>query len=704
MTEQEKTNNQPNREAARLQEVEEDIKRLAAIVETSQDAIISKTLDGIITSWNQGAEQIYGYSAEEVIGRSISILVPPDRPREIPEILERLKQGEQIKYFETVRLCKDGTKRQISLSVSPIKDAGGNITGAAAIGRDITTGKRDAERFRLIVEAIPSAIVVVNQTGRIVLVNSQTETLFGYRASELLGQPVELLVPERFQPGHRHDRADYLADPQARAMGAGRDLFAVRKDGREVPVEIGLSPVETEEGLWILSAIIDITERKRAEQERAQILAREQAAHAEADAARERLAFLAEASEVLASSLDYQATLEQVAHLVVPKIADWCVIDLAREDKTLERVIVVHADPAKAELANEYRRRYPPGLDESGGAAKVMRTGQVELYPEITDALLEATVPDKDRASILRRLGFKSIIIAPMIARGRTVGAISLIAAESERQYGPTDLELVQDLARRAALAADNAYLYHTAQQLNTELEARVRQRTSQLEKTNRELEAFSYSVSHDLRAPLRAVDGFSRILLEDYAPELSPQARRYLHLVRQNSQQMGELIDDLLTFSRLSRRSLQKQPVSPTNLVRQALAELQAEQSERCIELTIGDLPPCQADPKMLKQVWLNLLANALKYTREREVAVIQIGSRLENGQSVYFVQDNGVGFDMQYKHKLFDPFQRLHRAEEYEGTGVGLATVQRIIHRHGGRVWAEAEVDKGATFYFTI
>jgi signal transduction histidine kinase len=239
---------------------------------------------------------------------------------------------------------------------------------------------------------------------------------------------------------------------------------------------------------------------------------------------------------------------------------------------------------------------------------------------------------------------------------------------------------------------------------------------TEQLKQANEELESFSYSVSHDLRAPLRAIDGLSRILQEDYAPELSPEAQRYLALVRDNAEQMAQLIDDLLAFSHLSRRSLSKRSVSPADLVHQVLEELAHEYEGRQVEFVIGDLPACQADPSLLKQVYVNLLANALKYTREREIARIEIGaleaadlggseSQIPDLQSpIYFVRDNGVGFDMRYADRLFGVFQRLHRAEDYEGTGVGLAIVQRIIRRHGGRVWAEAEVDRGATFYFTI
>ncbi len=191
---------------------------------------------------------------------------------------------------------------------------------------------------------------------------------------------------------------------------------------------------------------------------------------------------------------------------------------------------------------------------------------------------------------------------------------------------------------------------------------------------------------------------------LKKHAAELPAEAQRYLGTVRENAKQMGQLIDDLLSFSRLGRQAMNIQRVEMAGLARQALAELRAEQAGGRVEVSIGDMPAGQGDPALLRQVLVNLLSNALKFTRRREAAQIEVGCRTEEGEPVWFVRDNGVGFDMRYGDKLFSVFQRLHRPEEYEGTGVGLAIVQRIIHRHGGRVWAEAEVDKGATFYFTL
>ena len=235
------------------------------------------------------------------------------------------------------------------------------------------------------------------------------------------------------------------------------------------------------------------------------------------------------------------------------------------------------------------------------------------------------------------------------------------------------------------------------ARRLHEELEDRVRQRTA-------ELEAFSYSVSHDLRSPLRALDGFARILLEEYAPNLPPEGQEYVRDIRRNAQKMGQLVDDLLAFSRLGRQPLQRRRVAPAALVREVLEDLRPERDARRVEVVVGDLPTCHADPALLKQVWANLLGNALKYTRKHDPARVEVGCVEQDGERVFFVRDNGAGFDMRYAGKLFGVFQRLHKAADYDGTGVGLAIVQRVIHCHGGRVWAEAAVNRGATFYFTL
>jgi light-regulated signal transduction histidine kinase (bacteriophytochrome) len=297
----------------------------------------------------------------------------------------------------------------------------------------------------------------------------------------------------------------------------------------------------------------------------------------------------------------------------------------------------------------------------------------------------------------------RSEMAVPLIARGDVIGALTVQSAV-EAAFSEEDIAVLQVMTDLVAIAIENADLHSQITIYAEELEQRVRERTAQLQTTNRELESFSYSISHDLRAPLRAINGYSSILLEDFSGELSPQARGFQEKIRSNAIRMGELVDGLLAFSRLGRKKVQKAIVNPRDLVDEVLEELEPEITSRHIEIIIGELPPCDADPLLLKQVFANLISNALKFTREQKKAQVIIGSQLTERGLTYFVKDNGAGFDMQYANRLFGVFQRLHRDEEFEGTGVGLAIIQRIILRHGGEVWAQGQLEKGASFFFTL
>jgi len=263
---------------------------------------------------------------------------------------------------------------------------------------------------------------------------------------------------------------------------------------------------------------------------------------------------------------------------------------------------------------------------------------------------------------------------------------------------------IIQALAQARKEVKDRRHAEAQIRQLNAELDQRVHQRTAQLEAVNQELETFSYSVSHDLRAPLRSVVGYAQILLEDHADSLGPDACELLEKIKASGTKMNQLIDELLNFSHLQKTQLNITKTNPSEIVKHVIESLALETEHRQIEWIIADLPPIEADPILLEQVYANLIGNAIKYTGKRAAARIEISCLVDNDENIYFVRDNGAGFDMRYTDQVFGVFQRLHSDAEFEGIGIGLAIVQRILKRHNGRIWAEAEPDQGATFYFTI
>lgn len=634
------------RDITKRKRAEDDLRSLAAIVESSADAIMGITLETVLTSWNKGAEKVFGYTAEEAVGQSLRMLIPAERKEEEHQILEKLKRGERVEHYETERVRKGGERINVSLTVSPIRDNTGRIIGASKIARDITGRKRAEEALRKSQEQIADilnsamdAIITIDVKQNIVLFNVAAEKMFGYLSGQVLNQPFDRFIPERFRPViHKHILSVEQNNDAHQRMGELGAIFGLRASGEEFPIEVSISHINTGDERLYTVILRDISARKHAEQE----LIRSE----------ERYRRLFETAPDIIYTLSANDGAITTINPASETITGWQKSELIGKHFTA----LIHPDDRKS-VENIFQ--------------KVRRGEKPTPY--------ELRIPSKSGDWIVAE--FVSI---PQIEGGKVTELLGIARNITQRKMAEKKIR-----------------------QLNEELEHRVTERTAQLAAANQELESFSYSVSHDLRAPLRAIAGFSRILREEHDEDLPVEARQHLQRIQENAQQMGRLIDDLLALSRLGRHGLNKQMVEPASIVRKVFAQLFDEQAGRPVEIAIGDLPPCLADPALLKQVLVNLLSNALKFTRQKDAAVIEIGHYNKSNPMeapIYFIKDNGAGFDMRYVDKLFGVFQRLHRAEEYEGTGVGLAIVQRIIHRHGGRIWAEAEVGKGATFYFTL
>jgi light-regulated signal transduction histidine kinase (bacteriophytochrome) len=311
--------------------------------------------------------------------------------------------------------------------------------------------------------------------------------------------------------------------------------------------------------------------------------------------------------------------------------------------------------------------------------------------------------PNFPRVTGATRVGLSSAVAFPLHAEGSFTGVLEFFST-SLREPDSDLLQMMEAFGKQIGIFIERTRALAALREAHAQLEQRVRQRTAELEATNKELEAFNYSVSHDLRGPLRGIDGFSRALLEDYASTLGSTAKGYLERIISASGRMGELIDDLLELSRLSRVPLRQQPVHLSDIARSIVEQLGENEPHRQATVRIEEGLVAVGDARLLTVVLENLLENAWKFTAKQMDAQLEVGSFQQDDQRVFFVRDNGAGFDMTYANKLFVPFQRLHDQEEFKGTGIGLATVQRIIQRHDGRIWADGEVGKGATFYFTL
>ncbi len=467
----------------------------ASVVELSEDAIFIKTLSGKIVDWNKSAEQMYGYTAKQILGKHVNTLIPADRQNEFDVIMSHIRKGRPVEHFETIRRRRDGQYINVSVSVSPIKDDAGIVIAACSIARNITDRirmenelQRSYDQLAVILRGVAEGITLQRPDGSLLYANDKAAELIGYPSVEALLTDSVANIMQKFDLKDADGNPVALTDMPGRKALLGEESekmlsFRVLATGEERWSLYKSLPVLDRKGEveYALNIFQDITEQKRNENV---------------------LRFLSDASNILASSLDYQTTLVSVARLVVPRFADWCSVDLVDETGAIHNVAVEHVDRKKVQWAKELNKKNASDPNAEQGVARVMRTGKSELYPLITDDLLRQSIKDEKQLRIVKEIGMKSVMIVPLLIRGKTLGAIVFVSAESDRSYTQSDLALAEDLAQRAALAVENSRLYLEAQEeiterkraesevrtLNNELEKRVIERTSELKAANRDL------------------------------------------------------------------------------------------------------------------------------------------------------------------------------------------------------------------------
>ncbi|HXF63210.1 MAG TPA: PAS domain S-box protein [Caldilineaceae bacterium] len=584
-------------------------------------------------------------------------------------------------------LRPDGQMRWLSARGRVVRNAQGQavrLLGALVDSTDRRAAEealRESEaRFRLALQNSPIMVFHADRELRYTWVYN---AILGLPPEKMIGKrDDELFAPETAEPLLAFKRAVL---EQNRMLRRELDIAYAHRYAR---FDVTGEPIHDASGeiVGMTVAAMDITERTRAE---------------------ERLVLLAEASRLLSSSLDYEETLQRVAEAIVPHMADWCAIDLLTPDRRIELMGVGHVDPAKIEWARELRQRRSPNPADPSGVANVIRTGKPEFYPEIDLLRYIDAAPDAETRNLLREVGFKSAIVVPLNARHQTLGAITMVWSDSDRRYDEADLEFAEELARRAAVAIDNARLYQEARAaeadlraLNETLEQRVVERTQELNRSNQELDQFAYVASHDLKAPLRAIDHLATWIEEDAGHLLPPRSREHLAKMRGRIERMEGLLDDLLTYSRAGRQRGDVRAVDTRALMARVVELVSPPEGFQII--VEEPMPTLVTLDVPLETVLRNLLGNAIKH-HDKESGVIIVRARDLGDMLEFTVQDDGPGIEPRYHERIFQMFQTLRPRDRLEGSGIGLAVVKKIVEHVGGRVWVQSELGAGATFGFT-
>jgi PAS domain S-box-containing protein len=699
---------------------------LAAIVESSDDAIVSKDLDGIITSWNRGARELFGYTAEEAIGRSITILIPPDRLSEEDMVLGRIRRGERVEHFDTVRRRKDGTLVPISLTVSPILDERGTIVGASKIARHIGERKRMESELQ-------------EMQRRLMLLATASASVLGSPDTEsIVAGSIDLAREVFAADGYALWRLDANGDwRMARAFGVSDDFAAraiPRAPDQKTPMSVSFSAPLVCEDVRATQMVADMRDAYAREGvvsmivfpltirgERtgtmvfysrrpttyrdvdvqvgtalanlisaalttSELYAEQRQAREAADHARQQAAFLADAGTTLSSSLDYAATLTAVAELAVPAIADWCAVDIINERGALQRLAVMHVDPKKVELARSLEERYPTDPDTPGGVHEVIRTGRPAYMSRIPPQMLDAVARDEEHRRIIRELSLTSYMCVPLLVQGRAIGAITFVSAESQRAYTDADLRLARELAMRASIAVENARSYARANE------------------ASRLKDEFLATLSHELRTPLNAVLGYARMMRMHGARQEKAQAA--WDIVERNATALKQIIEDVLDISRIvaGRLRLNVEPIDVPRILHDAIATVMPAADAKGVRIdTVFEALniPVSGDAERLQQIVWNLLSNAIKFTPRGgkvQVRLERVDSHIEIN-----VSDTGRGISPEFLPFVFERFRQADASfsREHGGLGLGLSIAKQLVEMHGGTIEASsAGLGQGATF----
>ncbi len=784
-------------EIAVRRRTEEMRERLAAIVESSDDAIISKTLDGTVAAWNRGAEKVFGYAAVEMVGKSILVLVPPGRKSEELDIMARIKRGESVEHFETIRVRKDGTSINVSVTISPIRDGDGAIVGASKVARDITERKQAEAALRekecrlsesQRIAHIGSWACDLNDGADRLVWSDELYRLYGVSSETFvptMGSLLSLVVSEdrgllqnwmtACAAGEQPADLDFrvgLPDGTVRVFSRRGEL---QRDSDNNPIRlVGTSQditerrqteaalKETEEQLlavangipqlaWIAGADGTIYwynqrwyqftgtslaqmqgsgwQRVHHPDYLAEVLARWTRAIAEGEPFEMEF-------PLRGASGQYHAFLTRVMPLKdsAGRVIRWfgTNTDISKIKQTEERLATqaeelsrhraellssqtaLQAQTSMLKLVLESTGEGLVAADHEGqfllwnsAASTLLGRDAANLPPEKWSSHYACYLPDgitpcpTQELPLVRALNGESLQAELIIRQTEMQDTFVEFSGRPMRDAAGNvcgGVVAFRDITRRKTDERE-------IRKLNEDLEERIAKRTAQLASANHELEAFSYSVSHDLRTPLRHIAGFSAILVNNYGPVMALEAREYLQLIEDAVRRMGLLVEGLLSLAKLGQQSLKLRVTELNPMVEEVVSMLRPECEGRDVEWRVAKLPALECDPILMAQVFQNLLGNAMKYSRGRAKPVIEVGSIQRAGKpAIIFVRDNGAGFDLRYAEKLFGVFQRFHSASEFEGTGVGLATVHRIIQKHGGTIWAESEPERGATFYFAL